>query len=79
MATYGTTEGTQFPIEDTNHAILRWVEDEIVQLVITVDDSGAGPRLIWEVLGVPVHKIVESGYLPDGHFAFNIHHFGLCK
>jgi hypothetical protein len=77
--TYGTTEGTQFPVEDTNHAILRWVEDNVVQLVVTVDDSRAGLRLIWEVLGVPIHKVVESGYLPDGCLAFDIHHLGLCE
>ena len=79
MATYGTTEGTQFPVKDTNNTILCWVEDNVVQLVVTVDDSRADLCLIWEVLGVPIHKVVKGGYLPDGYLAFSIHHFGLCE
>ena len=79
MATYGATECAQFPIKDTNHTILRWVEDNVVQLVVTVYNSRTGLLLIWEILGVPIHKVVESGYLPDGCLAFDVHHLGLCE
>lgn len=47
--------------------ILGWLEDNVVQFVVTVDNSRAGLRLTWEVLGVPIHEVVESGYPPDGY------------
>lgn len=77
VKTYRTAKGAQFPIEDTNHTILRWVEDHVVQLVVSVNDPGTGLRLVWKVLGVPLHEVVESGYLSDDFLTLNIHSLGL--
>lgn len=72
--TYRTAKGTKLPIKDTNHTVLRRVEDQVIQLVVSVNDSRAGLCLVWKVLGVPLHEVVESGNLSDWFLAFNIHH-----
>ena len=75
--TYRTAKGTQFPVEDTNHTILCRVEDQVVQLIVSMNDSGTDLRLVREVLGVPTHKLVESRNFPNGFLGFNINRRGL--
>ena len=77
--TYGTTKSTQLPVKDTNHTILRWVEDYVVQFVVPVNNSRTSLRLVRKVLCVPVHKVVESGYLSNGFPTLNVHHLRLRK
>ena len=70
---YRTAECAQLPIEDANHTVFRWVEDQVVQFVVSVNDSRTGLRLIWEVLGIPLHEFFEIGNLPNGFFSLNVH------
>jgi hypothetical protein len=77
--THRTTKGTQLPVEDTDDTILCRVEDQVVHFIVSVNDSGTGLRLVGEVLGVPLHKLVESGDLSDGFVGLNIHRRRLCE
>ena len=55
------------------------MKDQVVQFIVSVNDSGSGLRLIGQVLGIPLHELVESGNLADGSAGLNIHHRGLCE
>ena len=55
------------------------MEDQVVQLVIPVNNSRPGLRLIWKVLGIPTHKVVKGGYLSDGFIVLDVRHLGLCE
>lgn len=77
--THGAAKGAQLPIEDTNHTILCRVEDQVVQFIVSVNDSGAGLRFVGEIVGIPFHKLIKAGNLSDGFVGLGINHYGLCE
>ena len=55
------------------------MEDQVIEFIVSVNDSGTGLRLVGEVLGVPLHEFVESWNFSDGFVGLDIQNRGLCE
>lgn len=51
--TYRTSQSAEFPVEDTDDAVLCGMEDEVVELVVAMYDSEPQFFLVREVLAIP--------------------------
>lgn len=60
MEAHRTAKRAKLPVKDTNDAVFRWVEDEVVELVVTVDDSQPSLPLVRQVRPVPCDHLAEA-------------------
>ena len=64
MRAHRTAKRAELPVENANHAILRRVEDEVVELVVTMHDSHASFALVGQVTLVPRDELAPTGDFP---------------
>lgn len=69
--------GRHFPIEDSNHAGLRLVEDHVVDFVVAVNE-GAPVQWLRALLREEVHHVVEVREFSDGFFGVGVDDGRLC-
>ncbi len=70
--TYGTSECTQLPVQDTNNAVLSRMKYEVIQFVIPMYNSETNFGLVGEVGVVPCNHVVKGWYGPDGYARVDI-------
>lgn len=63
---YRAAERAKLPIENPDHAVLRRVEDEVIELVVAMHDPHARLALVGQVLLVPRDELVPAGYFANG-------------
>ena len=73
-----TAERAQLPVEDPDHAVLRGVEDEVVELVVPVDDPEARLALVGQVRAVPREHLGEPRDVARLLPRFDVHRLRLC-
>lgn len=57
QCTHWASERAQLPVQNADHAVLRRMENEVVQLVVAVHNAQACLALVWQVRLVPRHHV----------------------
>lgn len=73
----GVSYSRHFPIQDSDHARLRLVEDHVVDFVVAVHE-GAPVQWLRALLREEVHHVVEVREFPDGFFGVGVDDGRLC-
>lgn len=79
MTAYGTTESAHFPIKNSDYPVFSRVKDEVVQLVISMNNSKTSLVFVGEISSVPRNQFVEVGNIPDFFPRLNIRRLRLCR
>ena len=74
---YRTAKRAELPVENADHAILRRVEDEVVELVVAMHDSHASFALVWQVPLIPRDELAPTGDFPHQLSGIDILNRGL--
>lgn len=77
--TYWASKRTQLPIQNTDNPILRRVEYQVVELVVSMYDAQAHLRLVWQVIFVPPYHFIEIRDRAGFVVGFNIDGLGLQR
>ena len=77
--THRAAQSAKLPVKYSNDAVLRGVENEVIELVVSMHDSKAELLLVGEVGAVPRNELVEEGDVPGLIPGLDVSNLGLNR